>query len=287
MAPRHARVRPRARLRDRAASALARRESIPVLVAILLAAVAVPVVAAGRADGPVAASAPTAVSVTRPSAPVPAPSDPLVPPPGVDWQVDAQIRAAVLAQQEQDRVVRAARRQAERKAARYVPPATTPSTPPTAASDDVWVVGDSIAEGMGAAWPGTPYVLADPGQRSATVVPQVLSALAAGGPRVLVVALGTNDSSLDVAGFRARVHQILDAAPGCVVWTTIHRPGGAWEPFNDVLRSIAAEGRLRIADWDAYADAHPDTLQSDGIHPRTGTVYAAIAGLAASAAQGC
>ena len=137
------------------------------------------------------------------------------------------------------------------------------------------MVGDSIAAGMGQQWPGAPAVVADPGARSGLVVTQVAPALAAApGRPLVVVALGTNDDPRQVEAFRADVRALLGSAPGCVVWATVHRPGGRWEPLNAVLRGESARsgGRLQLADWDAFATANPQVLQADGIHPRTGTV---------------
>lgn len=231
---------------------------------------------------------PAAASVPLPSPPPTA--DPLEQPVGEDWAVDAAIRAAVVQQQ---REVAAARAAARRAARAYVPP-PAPTHPLTTTSllggSGSWVVGDSIAAGMSGAWGADHETLAVPGARSTTVVPQVVSALSrSAGPPVLVVALGTNDDPRTPAVFRTEVRRLLGAAPGCVVWTTVHRPGGRWAPLNDVLREEAASsgGRMQLADWDRLASEDPSLLQPDGIHPRTGTVYRSIVGLAQQAAQRC
>ncbi len=261
--------------------------TLGVLAASLAGAVAL-----GRSSEATVAvrTAPLPVSTGAPDVPMPT-ADPLVEPVGEDWAADAAIRAALV---EQQRDVSAARAAARRAARAYVAPSAT-ATPQAATwgalgAAGVWVVGDSIAAGMSAAWAGVHETLAVPGARSTTVVPQVLAALShASGRPVLVVALGANDDPRTPAVFRSEVRRLLAAAPGCVVWSTVHRPGDRWAPLNEVLRDEAgtAGGRLQLAEWDRMAAADPSLLQPDGIHPRTGTVYRSIAGLAQQAAQRC
>ena len=121
-------------------------------------------------------------------------------------------------------------------------------------------------------------------------MPQLLSALRGTATTpALVVAAGTNDDPRDPAAFAAAVGLVLRATPGCGVWVSTHRPGERWEPLNAALRveQARASGRLQLADWDALATANPSMLQPDGIHPRTGTVYASIASLARTALGRC
>jgi hypothetical protein len=85
----------------------------------------------------------------------------------------------------------------------------------------------------------------------------------------VVVSLGTNDPSDAVAAFRASVGEVLALAgpDRCVVWPTIHRDGNAYDGFAAVLRDAADRNRnLRLVDWAALVDAHPDWLAADGIH---------------------
>ena len=87
--------------------------------------------------------------------------------------------------------------------------------------------------------------------------------------RYLVISLGTNDSESSVGAFGAAVGDVLGLAGKgrCVVWATIHRNGDAYEPFNDALRAAASRNpNLRLVDWAAMVDAHPDWLVSDGVH---------------------
>lgn len=301
--PRHAAVRARpdrGRAMQRLAVALpAATVTVAVLAALAVVvpqlgdAGGVPAAAAAPADGHRAGAdgvaAPVPTDVARTAAPaLPTPTD------IEDAAVDAAIRAAVTDQQRVQRM----REEAARKAARWnerhgvtasAPPSTRGSRG-TGATSGVWVVGDSIAAGLGAAWPGDPVVVAVPGAHSSTVVPHAAPALAAASGRPLtVVALGTNDNPTQPELFRSEVRTLLAAAPGCVVWTTIHQPGGRWEVLNSVLRDEAARsgGRLQLADWDRLATSAPELLQSDGIHPRTGTVYSSIVALAQQAASRC
>jgi hypothetical protein len=253
----------------------------------------------GDGGGPVAAAALAADGQAGGGALADAPSTPasdgLTVIDAEDAAVDAAIRAAVV---EQERVQRM-RDEAARKASRWndrhgatgsgAGGAAATSSAGTSTSG-VWVVGDSIAAGIGAAWPGDPVVVAVPGAHSSTVVPRAAPALAAAVGRPLtVVALGTNDNPTQPEVFRSGVRTLLAAAPGCVVWTTIHQPGGRWESLNAVLRTEAARsgGRLQLAEWDRLATSQPGLLQSDGIHPRTGTVYSSIVALAQRAASRC
>lgn len=288
--PRHAADPPRAQ------AAPTRRVLLAAIVsgAVLLSGVTVVAAqAASRGDG---SRASETASPPRPSSPAPSSSSapgPTLAPVGVDWVADAQIKAAVVGQRLARQAARASARRSARTAApaqavtRAVAPTVLGAAPP---GGDVWVVGDSIAAGMGQQWPGAPAVVADPGARSGLVVTQVAPALAAApGRPLVVVALGTNDDPRQVEAFRADVRALLGSAPGCVVWATVHRPGGRWEPLNAVLRGESARsgGRLQLADWDAFATANPQVLQADGIHPRTGTVYRSLVGLASAAAARC
>ncbi len=85
----------------------------------------------------------------------------------------------------------------------------------------------------------------------------------------VVISLGTNDPLSAVGAFRSDVAEALRLAGShrCVVWATIHRDGDAYDAFNDVLRAAAARNRnLRLVEWSAMIDKHPEWLAADGIH---------------------
>ncbi len=85
----------------------------------------------------------------------------------------------------------------------------------------------------------------------------------------VVVSLGTNDPSSGVDAFRGDVAQILHLAGPrrCVVWSTIHRDGDAYDGFNAILRAEAARNRnVFLVEWASMISQHPDWLASDGIH---------------------
>lgn len=93
--------------------------------------------------------------------------------------------------------------------------------------------------------------------RAATLAPYV------------VISLGTNDPSSEVAAFRAAVADALQiVGPNrCVVWATIHRDLNAYDGFNEVLRAAARGNRnLRLIEWAQMIDKHPEWLAYDGIH---------------------
>ena len=85
----------------------------------------------------------------------------------------------------------------------------------------------------------------------------------------VVVSLGTNDPASEVDAFRADVTEAFRIAGPrrCVVWATIHRDGGAYDAFNEVLRAVAARNRnVRLIEWAEMIGRHPTWLASDGIH---------------------
>jgi hypothetical protein len=105
----------------------------------------------------------------------------------------------------------------------------------------------------------------------------------------VVLSLGTNDSQLAVATFRADVERVLElAGPNrCVVWATIWRDGKPNGAFNEVLRNAAADNRrFRVVDWAAMVDEQPDWLAVDGVHG-TETGYRERARAVAEAVTGC
>ena len=51
-----------------------------------------------------------------------------------------------------------------------------------------------------------------------------------------------------------------------MIWATIWRDGKSDEAFNDVLRGPPGRSRLRLVEWAAIAQAHPDWLAGDHLH---------------------
>ena len=85
----------------------------------------------------------------------------------------------------------------------------------------------------------------------------------------VVVSLGTNDPPDAVAAFRADVARLLRLAgpDRCVIWSTIWRDGRPNDAFNGVLREAeAANARVRLVDWAAMVQVHPEWLAADGLH---------------------
>lgn len=141
------------------------------------------------------------------------------------------------------------------------------------------------------AWSGkVPLVEATVGISSATsaeVVVPLLRGVEAGGP--VVVALGTNDDPSTLARFEGTIRKVVSAAPGCVVWLTIHRveSSGSWEPFNEVLRKVDREtDRLVLAGWAGMVARDGSLVYSDGVHPTPSGVRA-LARAVSTAALGC
>jgi hypothetical protein len=116
--------------------------------------------------------------------------------------------------------------------------------------------------------------------------------LRAAGPSLapyVVVSLGTNDPSSAADAFRSQVTGALRIAGAsrCVVWATIFRDGSAYDVFNSVLRAAAARNRnVRVVEWSAMVDKHPEWLASDGIHG-TPDGYAARAEAVVAAMRSC
>lgn len=159
---------------------------------------------------------------------------------------------------------------------------------PDAAS--TWLVGDSLAVGMSQVWPTEAHLAAAVGAGSGGVIPALVGMWSSPrtAPPLLVVSLGTNDNYEQVEAFRGRVQQLLNATDGCVVWTTIHRQHGQWNSLNNVLRAAASvDPRLRLADWSAWVDRHPNDVSADGVHPQDGSGYRDMTRLVQEAAATC
>ena len=136
----------------------------------------------------------------------------------------------------------------------------------------VTMIGDSLNVGvephLAAALPGWRIVSND---RVGRTTPEGIDELEAGRPALssyVVVSLGTNDPA-DVPGFRADVARVLELiGPNrCVIWASIWRNGKPDDAANDVLRQAAAANhRLRLVEWAAMVQAHPDWLAGDHLH---------------------
>jgi lysophospholipase L1-like esterase len=158
---------------------------------------------------------------------------------------------------------------------------------PPAAAAAVLVVGDSLEVGsaphLRAALAGTALEIdASPGRTSSEGA-GVLARRLRPSHEVVVLPLGTNDTSPDAfAAALASASQLAGAR--CMVVATIARrpPAGA---LNDVVGRFAARGNVQVADWRA-ASSSPGVLGRDGIHA-TGAGYALRASLVADAVRAC
>jgi lysophospholipase L1-like esterase len=95
-------------------------------------------------------------------------------------------------------------------------------------------------------------------------------------PDVVVVALGTNDATVDLTASRA--DELIDATMAVpdtdtpVLWLSIYRDprsaqGDAVDRFNLALRrATARHPNLSVADWRAYIVGHLDLMAADGVH---------------------
>lgn len=139
-------------------------------------------------------------------------------------------------------------------------------------ASSVSLVGDSLNVGiepaLQAALPNWTFETDDVVGRGTETGLERLRAAGSSLAPYVVISLGTNDPSSEVDAFRRDVDEVLriTGRRRCVVWATIHRDGG-YDAFNDVLRAAAKRNRnLRLVDWSAMIDAHPDWLAFDGIH---------------------
>jgi GDSL-like Lipase/Acylhydrolase family len=83
---------------------------------------------------------------------------------------------------------------------------------------------------------------------------------------VVVVELGTNDSTPD--GFPDRIQQVLSLVDGArlVVWVTVHRDMSFVPELNaDIVRAMAALPNGAVVDW--ASEVAPEDIVSDGVHP--------------------
>ena len=107
-------------------------------------------------------------------------------------------------------------------------------------------------------------------------------------PRVVEMALFTNNSPSQLADLHAAIQKTVDdarARGGRVVWATIVRPG-SYDATNQMIRDMAARNAdvMGLVDWRAMIDQHPEWLAKDGVHSNAAG-YAARAQAFADAAR--
>jgi lysophospholipase L1-like esterase len=103
-----------------------------------------------------------------------------------------------------------------------------------------------------------------------------LAGFPAPGPDALVIALGTNDMRDGVVPVDTAIRNLVAAidrigAPCTAVVTIIDEPTWGLDvtapPYNAALAALAeARDDVVLADWAGVADAHPEHLQTDGVH---------------------
>jgi lysophospholipase L1-like esterase len=148
------------------------------------------------------------------------------------------------------------------------------AAPALAGSDDVLVVGDSLAVGTRPFLPemlGGRNVLT--AARSGITTPQgmdiVRKELRVVTPHVVVISLGTNDGS-DPRKFADRLRRTMALLPedACVVWSTIIRPArkGPYRALNRVLHQAKRrDWRIVVVDWE-HAVTGGAVYLPDGLH---------------------
>ena len=144
---------------------------------------------------------------------------------------------------------------------------------PLPPSSSVALIGDSLnlgtEESLREKLSGWTFVIDDVVGRQTAIGIDRLEAAGSSLAPYVVVSLGTNDPASAVASFRAGVRRAvgLVGPRRCLVWATIHRDGGAYAAFNAVLRAEAKLNRnVRVVEWAAMIDVHPEWLAPDGIH---------------------
>lgn len=148
------------------------------------------------------------------------------------------------------------------------------AAPALAGSDDVLVVGDSLAVGTRPFLPpmlgGRNVVMA---AKNGITTPQgmdiVRRKLQVVTPHVVVISLGTNDGS-DPKRFADRLRRTMEMLPedACVVWATIIRPlrKGEYRGLNRVLHQAKRrDPRIVVVDWE-HAVTGGAVYLPDGLH---------------------
>ena len=148
------------------------------------------------------------------------------------------------------------------------------AAPALAGSDDVLVVGDSLAVGTKPFLPdmlGGRNVLT--AAKNGITTPQgmdiVRKELRVVTPQFVVISLGTNDGS-DPKRFADRLRRTMALLPAdaCVVWSTIIRPRrkGEYRGLNRVLHQAKRrDARIVVVDWE-HAVTGGAVYLPDGLH---------------------
>lgn len=178
-------------------------------------------------------------------------------------------------------------------------PAPAPAPPADGGSRSrrVFLVGDSLAEGIAtllpAALPG--YDVSVDAKVSRPLATGMQLARAAPAGTILAVSLFTNDDPRGVGRLEAAVRESVRIAgpQACAVWATIVRPpvgGATYAAANARLEALAADrtlgADLRIVPWARQVAANPGWVAGDGVHA-TPEGYRARARLYADAVRSC
>ena len=157
------------------------------------------------------------------------------------------------------------------------------------ATGPVLVVGDSLEVGSGPylrqALVGTAVEVDAKLSRSSAAGVAVLAAKLRPAHEVVVLPLGTNDTSGAVLGSSLMAAREL-AGERCMVVATIAKPGPATAQLNGAVEAFAGEGEAQLMDWRSAVGADPGLLGRDRIHA-TGQGYALRASLLAEAVEAC
>lgn len=175
--------------------------------------------------------------------------------------------------------------------------APTPTQRSGARPTRVFLVGDSLAEGIVGLLPA-----ALPG-RAVTIDAKISRPLATGMQlarsshrgTVLAISLFTNDDPRAIGQLDAAVRESarLAGPDACAVWATVVRPpvgGVSYAAANTRLEALAADrsvdGTIRIVPWARAVAANPGWVGGDGVHA-TPAGYRARARLYAEAIDSC
>ncbi|MFY9262458.1 MAG: acetyltransferase [Actinomycetaceae bacterium] len=159
-------------------------------------------------------------------------------------------------------------------------PATEPA-PPSIEGTNVTIIGDSVtlasAPALAETFPGATVDAAV--SRSFEALPELAQSYVDAGTLGDYVVIGLGNNSEIYADTVARVQEII-GPDRYVVLITGHAPGAWWvDSANATIFELAAENpdRVRVADWFSIAQAHPELLAGDQIHPGVegGQLYAA------------
>lgn len=159
---------------------------------------------------------------------------------------------------------------------------------------EVFVVGDSLAEGMASVLPGTlpgwrVRIDAEWGRPLGAGM-RILAAEPAP-PAILAISLFTNDDPRDVRALEAAVRSTAERPGGCAVWATIVAPpyeGVGHDAANALLRRLARDGELELelVDWARAVQRDASLMSADEVHASPAG-YRARARMYADAIRAC